>query len=97
MDFRSDTVTKPAPEMCRAMFDAEVGDDVYDVAGVETNIVLCDIHGTGLSNDEFVARLKEAGILASPFDDGVIRFVTHRKITADSMQTASERMRRMLS
>ena len=28
-DFRSDTVTKPTPEMRRAMAEAEVGDDVY--------------------------------------------------------------------
>jgi threonine aldolase len=27
-DFRSDTVTRPTPEMRKAMFDAEVGDDV---------------------------------------------------------------------
>lgn len=29
-DFRSDTVTKPSPEMRRAMAEAEVGDDVMD-------------------------------------------------------------------
>lgn len=29
IDLRSDTVTKPSPEMRKAMFDAEVGDDVY--------------------------------------------------------------------
>ncbi|CAF1396786.1 unnamed protein product [Adineta steineri] len=29
IDFRSDTVTKPTKEMRQAMFDAEVGDDVY--------------------------------------------------------------------
>jgi threonine aldolase len=29
LDFRSDTVTRPTPEMRRAMFEAEVGDDVY--------------------------------------------------------------------
>ena len=28
-DFRSDTVTRPTPDMRRAMADAEVGDDVY--------------------------------------------------------------------
>ena len=28
-DFRSDTVTRPTPEMRRAMADAVVGDDVY--------------------------------------------------------------------
>jgi len=30
IDLRSDTVTKPTPEMRRAMADAEVGDDVLD-------------------------------------------------------------------
>src|SRR6476646_1377788 len=29
LDFRSDTVTKPTPQMRRAMAEAEVGDDVY--------------------------------------------------------------------
>jgi threonine aldolase len=29
IDLRSDTVTKPTPQMRRAMMDAEVGDDVY--------------------------------------------------------------------
>src|SRR6266566_8375735 len=29
IDLRSDTVTKPSPEMRRAMFEADVGDDVY--------------------------------------------------------------------
>lgn len=29
IDLRSDTVTKPSPEMRKAMFEAQVGDDVY--------------------------------------------------------------------
>ncbi|MDP6716113.1 MAG: beta-eliminating lyase-related protein, partial [SAR202 cluster bacterium] len=29
VDLRSDTVTHPTPEMRRAMFEAEIGDDVY--------------------------------------------------------------------
>ncbi len=29
IDLRSDTVTKPTPDMRRAMYEAEVGDDVY--------------------------------------------------------------------
>ena len=29
IDLRSDTVTLPSPEMRRAMYEAEVGDDVY--------------------------------------------------------------------
>ena len=30
IDFRSDTVTKPSPEMCKAMSTADVGDDVLE-------------------------------------------------------------------
>ncbi len=30
IDMRSDTVTKPGPEMRRAMAEAEVGDDVFE-------------------------------------------------------------------
>lgn len=30
IDLRSDTVTVPSPEMRNAIFNAEVGDDVYD-------------------------------------------------------------------
>jgi len=30
IDLRSDTVTKPTPEMRQASFEAEVGDDVYN-------------------------------------------------------------------
>ena len=29
VDLRSDTVTLPSPEMRRAMYEAELGDDVY--------------------------------------------------------------------
>ncbi|TMI85459.1 MAG: threonine aldolase, partial [Bacteroidetes bacterium] len=29
IDFRSDTVTKPSPEMMEAMMNARVGDDVF--------------------------------------------------------------------
>ena len=29
IDLRSDTVTKPSPEMRKAMYEAEVGDDVF--------------------------------------------------------------------
>ena len=29
IDLRSDTVTHPSPEMRQAMYDAELGDDVF--------------------------------------------------------------------
>ena len=30
LDFRSDTVTKPTPEMYTAMMNAELADDIYE-------------------------------------------------------------------
>ena len=67
-----------------------------DVDGVETNIILCNIKETGLSNEQFLARLKEAGILAVPFDDGIIRFVTHREVTSDMVEMAVHRIRQLI-
>lgn len=72
-------------------------DGLYvDLEGVETNIILCDIKGTGWSNEQFVTRLKEVGVLASPFDDGIIRFVTHREISESMVQEAVEAIRQTL-
>ncbi|MEW6747513.1 MAG: GntG family PLP-dependent aldolase [Planctomycetota bacterium] len=48
-DFRSDTVTKPTPEMRRAMFEAVVGDDVFgdDPTVNELQARAARIFGTG--------------------------------------------------
>ena len=52
VDLRSDTVTRPTPEMRRAMADAEVGDDVY---GEDPTV--------NALQDEFAARVgKEAAL-----------------------------------
>jgi threonine aldolase len=64
-----------------------------DLTGVETNIVLCDIKGTGLDNHQFAQRLKAADVLANPFDDGVFRFVTHREVTVELVVEAVERIK----
>ena len=54
-DFRSDTVTKPTPEMRKVMAEAEVGDDVY---GDDPSVNLLQEYGAGLLG-------KEAAIFAS--------------------------------
>jgi len=55
IDLRSDTVTKPTPEMRRAMADAEVGDDVF---GDDPTVI---------AREERAAELlgKEAGLFVS--------------------------------
>lgn len=68
-----------------------------DVEGVETNIVLCDIAGSGLPNEEFLARIKKEGVLAVSFDQQVIRFVTHREIDGKMVDEALLRIRQALA
>ena len=63
-DFRSDTVTRPTKEMRRAMYNAEVGDDVY---GEDTTInrleeVIAD--NFGMETAVFVPSGTQANLLA---------------------------------
>ncbi|WP_078428032.1 low-specificity L-threonine aldolase [Alkalihalobacterium alkalinitrilicum] len=67
-----------------------------DVEGVETNILLCNIKETGLSNEEFLTKLKDASILAGPFDDGIIRFVTHREVTSEMVEAAVQKIKQIV-
>jgi threonine aldolase len=55
VDLRSDTVTKPTPEMRRAMADAEVGDDVF---GDDPTVRALEERAAGLLG-------KEAGLFVS--------------------------------
>ncbi len=51
-----------------------------DIDRVETNMVLIDTRGTGMSADQMVAALKAQGIRASARPPSTVRFVTHRHI-----------------
>src|SRR5687768_11060317 len=55
IDLRSDTVTRPTPEMRRAMADAEVGDDVYGEDPTVNEL-----------QDEFAARVGKESALFVP-------------------------------
>ncbi|WP_074953778.1 low-specificity L-threonine aldolase [Alicyclobacillus macrosporangiidus] len=59
---------------------AEVPGMRVDLETVQTNIVLAEISGTGLAADAFVAALRQEGVLASAFGEGLVRFVTHRDV-----------------
>ncbi len=62
-------------------------------AAIETNIVLVDVSGTGLSPDEFLRLLAKHGVLALERDTSRVRFVTHRLI-GDAERHARDRGRR---
>ncbi len=57
---------------------------------VETNIVFFNISGTGLTNDEFTAALRKAGVLALGLADGRIRVVTHQDVDRAGCERAVE-------
>ena len=51
-----------------------------DPGSVETNMVLADVSGWGLSAEQMVAALDERSIKAAPRPPDTVRFVTHRQI-----------------
>ncbi|WP_164668176.1 low-specificity L-threonine aldolase [Virgibacillus doumboii] len=54
---------------------------------VDTNIVLVNTEGVGLTATQLLERLKEAEVLAVPFGPNTVRFVTHFDVTKEEIQT----------
>ena len=67
---------------------AEMPGIAIDPAKIETNIVIFDVSGTGMSSDEFCARLKENGILAIGLDPRRTRMVTHHDVNRQGCEKA---------
>jgi len=63
-----------------------------DMLTVQTNIVITDVSGTGLSSDQFVEKMKRIGILIFSFGPTSVRFVTRNGITRDDIDECLERM-----
>jgi threonine aldolase len=62
-----------------------------DAEKVVTNIVIFDVSNAELSSSEICAKLKENGILASPFGDS-IRMVTHYDVSRQDVETTLQTM-----
>ena len=67
-----------------------------DMESVQTNMVLVDHAATGTSNEEFVARLRTAGVLVSPRPPSHVRFVTNRHHDEATVLEAARRVRTAL-
>ena len=67
-----------------------------DPASVDTNIVIFNVSGTGLSETEFIDRLKEEGVLCGGFGPELVRFVTHLHITEADVRATIDRVARMV-
>ncbi|HZD30746.1 MAG TPA: GntG family PLP-dependent aldolase [Candidatus Angelobacter sp.] len=61
-----------------------------DSAKVQTNILICDITGTGMTSDELSQRLAESRVLANGVSPLLIRFVTHLDVSREQCARALE-------
>ncbi|MFC4558718.1 low-specificity L-threonine aldolase [Virgibacillus kekensis] len=53
---------------------------------VDTNILLVNTEDAGLNSEEFLARLKDVGVLAVPFGPNTVRFVTHYDVSREQVR-----------
>lgn len=65
--------------------------EVADLLPVDTNIVIFQLQ-PGLLATDYVARLKEKGILATPFGKDKVRFVTHLDFTDQHLEELEKRL-----
>jgi threonine aldolase len=61
-----------------------------DPAKVHTNILICDVSGTGVTSGEFSSKLAEYGVLANGVGPKLIRFVTHLDVNREQCARALE-------
>ena len=62
-----------------------------DPSSVQTNIVVFELEGW--EPPDFLAALKEVGVLAVPFGPHRIRMVTHNDVSREDVEKALERIR----
>ena len=68
-----------------------------NMSSVQTNMVVADHEKAGLTTDEMIRLLKEAGLLASSRPPYKIRLVVHRHHTEDVIEEAVKRIREVIS
>jgi threonine aldolase len=61
-----------------------------DPAKVMTNILVCDISGTGMTSGEFARRLAEKNVLCGSVNNELVRFVTHMDVDRAGCERAVE-------
>ena len=55
---------------------------------MQTNIVIFDVGGTGLTSSEISTRLKARGVLIDPINENVMRLVTHYDVDREGCELA---------
>jgi threonine aldolase len=75
---------------------AELPGVKVDLEAVQTNIVIFDVSGSGLSAQQLVARMSDRGVLAHAANQNQIRLVTHKDVSRADCQAALQIIRECL-
>jgi threonine aldolase len=59
-----------------------------DLSQVQTNIVVCDVAGLGITGEKWIAKLNELGVKAGALEGSRVRLVTHRGIEKEDIEYA---------
>ncbi len=76
---------------------AELPGIAVDADRVETNIVIFDVRGTGLTGEEFKRRCERSGVRFSVLGPTLVRAVTHLDVPADGVERALGAVRAALA
>ncbi len=61
-----------------------------DLTGAQTNIIMIDVTGTGVSEETVQISLAEKGVQVHTFGTGFLRAVTHLNVSAEEIEKALE-------
>lgn len=75
---------------------SEIEGVIINLDSVQTNIVMADISASGLDSGEFLKRLHQLGVRAHQYTPEIVRFIFHRHITDDDVDTAVEMVRQVM-
>lgn len=67
-----------------------------DPKTVQTNILIVDISGTGISANDFTHRLAEKGLLIGSVNNETVRFVTHMDVDRAACERAIDIVKRVM-
>jgi len=75
---------------------AEMRGVAIDPERTQTNIVIFDISGTGLTTAQFAAELKARGVLANGINPRDMRMVTHYDVSRDDIEQTLQTVKEIL-
>ncbi|HXG94357.1 MAG TPA: low-specificity L-threonine aldolase [Blastocatellia bacterium] len=76
---------------------AEIPGIKIDPEKVQTNILVFDISGTGITTTELTARLKARGVLANGINPREMRMVTHKDVSRTDVESALAAIKAVVS